>query len=331
MESKLVTMKNSFGPSAGTKCPRREFLQTASLAGTGIVVIGSRLHGAEGASSTSGRRIGFVDDNLDNYHSNVFLKALREPLKERGFTVSGCTGLQETPGRVWAEKNSVPYFDSAAALNAAVDFFMVLAPSTPETHLQLCRRVFPFRKPTYVDKTFAPDLAIAREIFALADQHGTPVQTTSALRYTNVQDQVRKLAPAKVEHMIAWGGGGSFAEYAIHPLELLVSVMGHEATALMRRGIGHRSQLLIDFTSARTGVVNVYPQSNTPFAASVTTEKATLHLPVDSSKIFVNNASAILDFFTAGKPNIDRRESLLLMRLLDAAKDPRALKAFVPL
>ena len=181
-----------------------------------------------------------------------------------------------------------------------------------------------------MDKTFAPNHEIARQIFALADQHGTPVQTTSALRYTNVQDEARK-GPAQVEHMIAWGGGGSFDEYAIHPLELLISVMGHEATALMRRGTPERAQLLVEFTGGRTGVVNVFPNTNTPFAASFTTEKATRYLEVDASKIFVNNQAAILDFFAAGKPNIDRRESLLLMRLLDAARDPRALMGFVPL
>ncbi|MBI4662496.1 MAG: hypothetical protein HY735_27080 [Verrucomicrobia bacterium] len=277
------------------------------------------------------RRVGFVDDNLENYHANVFLNALRGPLNDKGFTVAGCVGLREAEGRAWAQKNAVTYFDTAAALNEAVDFFMVLAPSTPETHLELCRRVLPFKKPTYVDKTFAPDLATAQEILALADRHGAAIQTTSALRYTNVQEQVKKLAPAKVEHMITWGGGGSFAEYAIHPLELLISVMGHETTALMRRGTGNRSQLLIDFAGERTGVVNVYPQSNTPFAASVTTEKATYYMAVESSQIFVNNASAILNFFLAGKPNIDRRQTLALMRLLDAAKDPRALKEFVSL
>jgi predicted dehydrogenase len=207
---------------------------------------------------------------------------------------------------------------------------MILAPSNPEVHLDLCRRILPFGKPTYVDKTFAPNYDIARQIFALADQHRTPMQTSSALRYTNVQDEVRK-AGARVEHMIAWGGGGSFDEYAIHPLELLISVMGHDATALMRRGAPERAQLLIEFGGGRTGVANVFPKTTTPFAASFTTEKATRYLEVDVPKIFANNLAAILDFFTAGKPNIDRRESLVIMRLLDAARNPKALKEFVPL
>ena len=202
---------------------------------------------------------------------------------------------------------------------------MVLAPFTERTW-NCAAGCSP--EATHVDKGCAA--ATAREIFA-RDQHGVPMQTTSALRYTNVQELVKKLAPARVEHMITWGGGGSFAEYAIHPLELLISVMGHEATGLMRRGSATRSQLLLNFTGERTGVVNVYPQSNTPFAASVTTEKATQYIAVDSSKIFVSTAAAVLDFFLAAKPSIDRRETLTLMRLLDAAEEPRALREFVTL
>lgn len=296
---------------------RRAFLQTTAMAALGAALAPER------------RRIGFVDLNLDNYHANVFLQALRGPLESRGFVVAGATGIKVAESRAWAEKNRVAFFENADALNEVVDFFMVLAPSNPEVHLDLCHRVLRLKKPTYIDKTFAPDHATAQKIFALADEQGMPIQTTSALRYTNVQDEVRKLAPAKVEHMITWGGGGSFDEYAIHPLELLISVMGPNATALMRRGTPERVQLLIEFTGARTGVVNVFPKANTPFAASFTTEKATRYLEVDASRIFINNQAAILDFFAAGKPNIDRRESLTLMRLLDIARDPAAMKGFV--
>jgi predicted dehydrogenase len=278
--------------------------------------------------TAAGKRIGFVDLNLDNFHANVFLQALRGPLASRGFTLTACAGLQAKENRAWADKNQILYLDLDDSLDASADFFMVLAPSNPEAHLELCQRVLPFKKPTYVDKTFAPDLATARKIFALADEHGTPIQTSSALRYTNIQDEVRQAAPSTVEHMITWGGGGSFDEYAIHPLELLISVMGHEATALRRRGTPERAQLLIDFSKGRTGVANVFAKTNTPFAASYTTDKATRYVEVDVSKIFVNNMAAVLDFFAAGKANVDRRESLTLMRILDAARNPRAIEGF---
>jgi hypothetical protein len=74
------------------------------------------------------------------------------------------------------------------------------SPSSP-------RRSSPLAKPDYVDKTFAPSLPRAA-IFELADEHKTPIQTTSALRYTNVQDFVRKHGgtPA-VKHMVHGAAG----------------------------------------------------------------------------------------------------------------------------
>ncbi len=276
-------------------------------------------------------RIGFADNKLENFHAKVFLKAYRGALKDRGGMVAGCFALDEADGRAWAKKNDVPYFDSVEKLNQNVDAFMILAPSNPELHLKLAELVFPFGKTTYVDKTFAPDLATAKQIFSLADKHKTAIQTTSALRYTNVQEYVRDAKHGTTRHMVVWGGGSSFAEYAIHPIELVVSCMGPDATSLMRRGTDHFSQLLINFTGDRTAVANVYTQGETPYAAGVTTDHQTtlLHVPLD--QIFVNNAKAVLELFESGKPNIDRRETLVIRRILDLADDPAALRGFVTL
>ena len=277
------------------------------------------------------KRIGFVDYKLDNFHANIYLKILRSELMERGFVVGGCTAVRAKEGRAWAEQNGLPYFPDAAAMNPHVDFYAVLAPSNPEVHLELCRQVLPFGKPTYVDKTFAPDLRTAQRIFELADRHRTAVQTTSALRYTNVQAFAREAGQLGVRHMVAWGGGRSFAEYAIHPTELVVSCMGPKVESLMRRGTGRESQQLLNFSGGRTAVVNVYVNAETPFAASVTTRAGTKWMAVDDSRLFVDTAAAILDFFDSGKPNIDRAESLVIRRILDAAEWPRALKGFVHL
>ena len=278
-----------------------------------------------------GKRIGFVDYYLENFHDNVYLAAIRDELRDRGFSVTGCHAMQEPEGRVWAEKNDVPYFADVNELDAAVDVYAVLAASNPETHLGLCQLILPFGKPTYVDKTFAPDLATASDIFALADRHHTPIQTTSALRYTNVQSYVNEVGRAEVLHMVVWGGGSSFGEYAIHPTELVVSCMGAQAESLMRRGTGDQSQLLVNFSNGRTAVMNVYTNTDTPFAASVTTVKATKLIEVDTSRLFIDMAAAILDFFERGKPDIDREESLTIRRILDRAESAAATKGFVAL
>lgn len=274
-------------------------------------------------------RIGYVDYNLENFHANVYLKALRNELKDRGATIAGCIGMLEEEGREWAQKNEVPWFDSMEELNKNVDAYMILAPSNPEVHPELAEWTFKFGKPTYVDKTFAPDAATAQKIFDLADKHGTSIQTTSALRYTAAQKYVAEAGADKVRHMVTWGGGRSFGEYSIHPTEIIVSCMGAEAESLMRRGTGDEGQLLVNYSGGRTAVINVYANTKTPFAASVTTTEATAIIPIDGSRIFIDTADAVLDFLDSGEPNIPRAESMAVMRILEAARDPNALKGFI--
>jgi hypothetical protein len=290
---------------------RRTFLASLPLAATAV------------AAQAGPKRIGFVDDDLDNYHARVFLEALRGPLKERGWVVAGATALQREKSRAWAEKNGLPWFDDPAALDQAVDAYAVLAPSTPDTHEKLCGGVLPFGKPTFVDKTFAPDVAAAARIFALADRHKVALQSSSALRYTPAQ----KVAPAaEIRHVVTWGPGRSYDEYAVHPVEMAVSLLGPEAVALMRRGTGAESQLLIDFSGGRTAVVNVYTQRKTPYAASITTAKESRYLEIDTKPLFVDAAAAMLDFFAAGRAQVDRRETLAVLRILEASRDPAALE-----
>lgn len=272
------------------------------------------------------KRIGIVDDNLDNYHARVYLEALRGPLKDRGYVVAGATALQPEKSREWAEKNGIEYFDTPAALAKAVDVFAVLAPSTPKTHEALCDAVLPFGKTTFVDKTFAPDAATAERIFKKADQYKVALQTSSALRYTAVQKAVK---PEEVRHVVVWAPGGSYDEYAVHPVEMAVSCLGPEAQAVMRRGTDAESQLLINFSGGRTAVVNVYIKRKTPYAASLTTAKETRYIEVDTKPLWVDAATALLDFFAAGKEQVDRRETMAILRILDASRDPAALKGFV--
>lgn len=306
----------------GVPITRRQAL----VAATGTMLLGPPRASAQDKPV---RRIGFVDDNLDNFHARVYLELIRDALKDRGFVVSGATALENEKSRAWAKQHKLEYYESAEELNKVVDYFAILAPATPRTHQELCARVFPFGKTTFVDKTFAPDHATAEKIFALADQHRLAVQTSSALRYTAVQTFVGKVGRDRIRHVVTWGPGSNYDEYVIHPVEMAVSCLGDEVVSLMRRGTEPESQLLINFTGGRTAVVHVYNKKQTPYAASVTTDKETRYFEVDTKRLFVDAATAMLDFFARGKPDVERRESLAIMRILDASRDRAALERFV--
>ena len=278
----------------------------------------------------NGKRIGFIDYDLNNFHADVFLEAIRGPLASRGFDVAGATALQHEPSAKWADTNAVRYFESVDALDEAVDIYMILAPSHPQVHMELCNRVFPKGKTTYVDKSFAPDLVTAKRIFALADHHGVQVQTSSALRYTRVQ-QVVSQSDLPVRNMAVWAGGTTFEEYGIHPIELVVSCMGAGPLSVMSVGDERHPQITIKFTHGRTAMVDFNIGNHVPYAAAITTTKQTDFVTVDTDSLFVDTARAILEFFQSDRPLVDRKQSLAVRAILDGISNPQARSRFVSL
>lgn len=274
------------------------------------------------------KRIGFVDDDLYNFHANTYLAALRGPLEGRGWEVVGAAALQAERGKAWAAEKGVAYFDSIADLADAVDAFAILAPSTPEIHEELASLVFPHQKTTFVDKTFAPDAATAERIFALADANQIAVQSTSALRTTDIQTQVEKLEDPLV-NLAVWAGGASLAEYGVHPVEIAVSCLGPEAERLTICGAEHHPTIVIEFSRGRAATIDFNAAEYAPFVAMLTTERWSRQVVVDDKRLFVDAAAAILDFFDAGRPLVPRDETLAIVRILDAAKDPAARGGWV--
>lgn len=282
--------------------------------------------------SQSPLRIGFVDYQLENFHANVFLKAYRQDLPETHAVVAGCWGMDPEVGQAWARANDVPWYDSVRKLASQVDAFMILAPSNPEHHWPLVKKVASFGKPIYLDKPSAPDARTLGRIFNYADKHDVSLQTTSALRYTAVQQKAAELQGQQgepVRHIVTWGGGRSFEEYGIHPVEMAVSCLGGEVQGLSRRTHGNFWQLLVNFSQERTATINVSIDSQTAFAATLVTDKRTLHIAPDTSRLFIDAAAAIAAFLRSGTPNIPREESLAVRRILDAAGKAASLNKTV--
>jgi hypothetical protein len=275
------------------------------------------------------KRIAYFDYDLNNFHADTYLALARKELANRGFEISICRGLKDEQSREWARKNQVQYAESLEELAANSDYVMVLAPSNPEVHLEMAEKILPFGKITYIDKTFAPDIHSAKRIFDIADQFNAPVITTSALRYTDeLMGVLKESGRDSIRQLQVWGGGRSFGEYAIHPLEMVVSTMGSEIAEVMRLGEEDYSQIDFRFTDGRLATAYVYIATPCDFQAVVTTDKMVKYMPIDSP-IFENLLAAIMDFFDTGTPTIERSESLVIRRILDIAADKASLNKWV--
>ncbi len=296
------------------------------------LILGVSLGMVAEAESAPGKRIAFVDAKLDNYHANIFLDAMRGDLKSRGWDVTACHALDEAGGKVWAGAKGVRYLADPKQLGKAADAFMILAPSNPEVHLELVKKVVGFGKPVWVDKTFAPDLATAREIFRLADERKVPVETASALRYTAVQAAAKEFGNANLRHVVCWSPGRSVGEYLVHPAELAVSVLGPDALrAMARPDEGEGLVVTVEFSRSRTATLHLMLGSNQPYAATLATGKDVRHVMADGNVLFRDACAGILDFFDAKAPTFDRAETLAIMKILDAVRDPASRTGFVSL
>lgn len=264
------------------------------------------------------KRIAFIDYDIDNYHANIFARLLAEG--DTGFHLSAVWAQRRDNLDAWATQRNIMAVECIADLAALADYVMVLAPSNPETHLDLCRQAFALRKPTYVDKTFAPNRATAAEIFAMADDLGVATQTSSVLRYTELQAHCKSRADFPPQSITSWASGGNFNEYLIHPLESVISAMGPEIEAIAAEEEAGHTRITLRFSRHRLATIHMHVAHQTPFFHVVSDAQATAPIAINSNRLFLNGLLATLEFFKAGIAQIPREETMAIISAMDSLR-----------
>ena len=135
------------------------------------------------------KKIGFIDYFLDEWHANNYPEWIKDNVKLAGRDCEVAYAWAEKDKEdglgtaQWCEKFGVEALSSIEELVEKSDYIIVLSPDNPEHHERLSRIPLMSGKPVYIDKTFSPDLAAGARIFELAQKHGTPMFSTSALRF----------------------------------------------------------------------------------------------------------------------------------------------------
>ena len=133
-------------------------------------------------------RIGFIDYFLDEWHANNYPAWLRQQAADRGIDLDLGYAWADTERGLstaaWCEKFDMKPMASQEALIEACDGIIVLSPDNPEQHERLGKLALESGKRVYMDKTFSPDLACGIRLFDKAAAHGTPMFSSSALRFS---------------------------------------------------------------------------------------------------------------------------------------------------
>lgn len=274
------------------------------------------------------KKIGFIDYYIDEWHANNYPEFFRKTSRGGEFEVAlaweECTPEGKRSLEQWCRELKVGKAGSMEEVIEQCDCLIVLSPDNAERHEDLADLPLRSGKPVYVDKTFAPTRAAAERMFAKAEKHGTPLMSSSALRYGSaLQKAVKETLAGKGVHFVSTLGPGSFGNYSVHQLEMLVMALGVGAQRVMQCGNEYAGLLLIDYADGRRGLVQQIPDQ--PFRISCQHGLSGGLIIDQMDDFFPGLMEAILEFFLTGLSPISPEETIEIMALYEAGVN--ALKA----
>ena len=266
------------------------------------------------------KTIGFIDFFIDEWHANTYpglIKNYNEKfgtdyqVKYAWAEIDGKNGLRTT--EKWCEDFGAQKCESIKELCEKADYVVVLAPSNPEKHLGYAKEVFACGQSPYIDKTFAPDYATAKEIFDLANKNNVKFFSSSALRYA---DEIAN-RDAYSTAVVTFGGGSNLPEYIIHQIEMAVKCMGIGAKKIKYTKAS--DQEFIDVYYDDNKCFKMVYSSWMPFVCVSTNQDGKSEFRNINSNFFDNLIADIIRFFETGEVSFDVNQTLEIAKIREGA------------
>ena len=269
------------------------------------------------------KSIGFIDYFIDEWHANHFPQCIAASALSDQFELTRAYAMIDPPDKkslaTWCQEQGVAQASSIESLVDACDCIFVLSPDNPEHHDALSNHALHSGKPVFIDKPLAPSLQAAKAMFDLAAQHGTPLFSSSGLRFTSALQSLHKqqLAEQPATLIATTGGGSSFSLYLIHQIEMIVALMGTGITRVMYLGTKNVHCLNIIFNDQRRATVRLSPSLG--FTASVHCDDGTCH-ELDAFDDFAQGLmDAVLGFYRDGQSPVPTEQTLQIMAVCETA------------
>ncbi|KGE17066.1 hypothetical protein [Paenibacillus wynnii] len=266
------------------------------------------------------KRIGFIDYFLDEWHANQYPDWI-EQSSGGTMKVTCAYGKVDAPnGRTnadWCRDKGIELLPTIQAVIDSSDYLIVLSPDHPEFHEELSLLPLQSGKPTYVDKTFAPDRETANKMFERAAQHNTPLYSSSALRFAPEYGDARD----KEIDTIFSQGPGKYSNYAVHQIEPIVSLMGVGAKRVMSVGTELAPALLIEYPNGRQA--SILHIQNSPFLLTLQYENGESARVTAEADFFAAFIDDLVHFFKTGISTVPPEETILVITLIEYGSKAR--------
>jgi hypothetical protein len=283
-------------------------------------------------------RLGLV--GTDTSHVTAFAKILNDstsPDYVPGARIvaaykGGSKDVEESASRVdqFADelrtKWKIDFYTGIDTLCRKVDA-VLLTSVDGRVHLEQLKPILAAHKPVFIDKPLASTLADAREIARLAKAANVPWFSASSLRYGELGSTMKF---GDAIGVTTWGPGPvephhelELSWYAIHPIELLYTLMGTGCEQVSDLGGKDEDVIVGRWKDGRIGSVRTLRPYGT-YGADVFRPKGVTQSRSKTQEGYRPLVVEIVKFFETGQPPVPNEETLEIFAFMDAAQRSKA-------
>ncbi len=295
----------------------------------------SLLPGALAADDTAPIRVGMI--GLDTSHATAFTKILHDPANgypvrvvaavpqasaDIDSSISRIDGFVETLSKDYGVK----MMDSIEAMVAEVDVVMVESVDG-RPHLAQAAPGIKAGKPTFIDKPLAASLEDAVAIFDLAAKHGTPVWSSSNLRYHDGVTSAATADVGEVAAVISYGPASlepnhlDLAWYGIHSTEALFTVLGTGCESVVRTHTPGTDVVTGVWSGGKVGTLLGLRAAKTVYGVKVFGSKAVVEESAGGA--YPQLMAEMVEFFKTKVPPVSPEETLEIFAFMAAADESK--------
>lgn len=285
---------------------------------------------AAGAQNVT--RIGII--GLDTSHSIAFTQFLNadsdEPAARNYEVVAaypyGSRTIESASSRIpkyieQVKGMGVEIVDSIAELLDKVDC-VLLETNDGHLHLEQAAEVFKAGKKCYIDKPIGATLAESIAIYELSERYGVPTFSSSALRFSKVNADIRAGVYGPVRGADCYSphhpekSHPDFGYYGLHGAETLYTVMGTGCEKVTRMHGPDGDIVTGLWKDGRLGTFRAI-YTNGTYGGTVMLENKMM--PAGGYEGYQGLLNAILEFFETDIPPVSKEETLEIFAFMEAS------------
>lgn len=282
-------------------------------------------------------KVGII--GLDTSHSIAFTKELNGTDKKeeyKNYQVVAAypygsktikSSFDRIPGYIEQVKEmGVEIVPSIAELLKKVDY-VLLETNDGNLHLEQAYEVFKAGKPVFIDKPLAATLAQSIAIYQLAREYDVPIFSSSAVRFTPQNQQLRAGELGKIVGADTYSPASrelthpDFGWYGIHGVEGLFTILGPGCVAVNRMSAEGTDVVAGLWSDGRVGTFRGLRTGRNIFGGTVFTDKGAV--PAGGFEGYGVLLDEIVKFFETGVPPITEEETLEIFTFMEASNESK--------